>query len=415
VRFRDTGARKPLRRSFRINARVASLASVFLLVSVLLAATMGCMTRPARPVIDKGATRQAEAYLESMVSHVMKKHRIPGVAVAVVHDGKVASSIISGKAGAGSRAPLDEGSRFMAGSLTKVFTALAVMRLVDEGSMDLEADIRHYLPEFSILHDSGSSPRITVRQLLTHTSGLMIDHYQRFAGGQASGDRELLQLLGDEVLCFPPGSAVKYSNVGYTLLGMIVERAAGEPFEAYMQREVLEPIGMVQSTFERPADERMVAGHDGDRRNKVLPVLDTGDRAASGMVTTIGDLAAFLRLLSSGRCIDSGPDPARVIQTIERIVDRSVDTFVDSRNLYSAGWSLDRFRFPGVGSVLSSSGNVNGCSSGISENHPGKCSCKLDDRGSDQVFDKIAPQETESQLQRIDDLNNGSTYIERVS
>lgn len=334
----------------------------------VLLALAGCAARPLRPRISMGDLKSADAYLEGMASYVMKKHRIPGMAVVVVHEGRVIASNTRGRNALVDEKRVDKQSGFMAGSLTKVFTALAVKRLIRDGVIDPGVDIRKYLPEFSIRSGLNEPGEITVEKLLNHTSGLFIDYYPRFTGGKPVGNRELLRFLRDEYLCFKPGSAVKYSNVGYTLLGIIVERVTGESFDSFVKREVLASLGMNHSTFDLQSGILNVTGHDGGRSNKPMTLMDVGDKAAGGMVTTISDLGNFLRFLSCVSCggkTGSNLDPHRVIRWIETNADRSVDTFFDTRNLYSAGWHLDRYRFPGVGTVLSSSGNVNGFSSEI--------------------------------------------------
>lgn len=317
---------------------------------------------PPRPSLAKGDVAGAQEYLDSLIRSLMRRHRIPGMAVAVVHEGKILYLRCLGAARAGDRSGLPAGTRFMAGSLTKSFTALAVMRLIREGAVDPGADIKKYLPEFSMKTADGAEPVVTVRHLLTHTSGLMIDYYARFTGERKYKDRELLSLLRGEYLCFAPGTAVKYSNIGYRLLGMIVERRTGMPFERYLKESVLGPLGMGESGFEH--DGHLASGHDGERRNKAIPLLDIGDSAASGLITTIGDLAAFLRYLSGdGDPAADAPDPAEYVEMIRRYADARIDTYYDNGNTYSAGWYLDFYRFRGTGTVMSNSGNVNGFSS----------------------------------------------------
>ncbi len=334
-------------------------------VLICLAALADCRTISRGQTIATGDFAAAADYLDSLAQILMSKHRLPGLAIAVVRGGSVLFSRCYGTARAGERTPLTGETSFMAGSLTKSFTALAVSRLIRQKKIDPGADIKRYIPEFSVRSYSGKTRQITVRHLLTHTSGLMIDYYPRFTGGKKYNDRELLSLLKEEYLCFEPGTAVKYSNIGYKLLGMIVERITGEPFEQHMARVVLAPIGMKGSYYQRVSGKgNEAAGHDGDRGNRVMPFLDIGDSASSGLFTTLDDLAAFLRFLSRQTQQSSHEinGPAAVASVIAN-ADRTIDTFYDNTNLYSTGWYLDFYRFRGSGSVLSNSGNVNGFSS----------------------------------------------------
>ncbi|MBW1643660.1 MAG: beta-lactamase family protein [Deltaproteobacteria bacterium] len=317
-----------------------------------------------RELIAVGDLVAVSEYLDSLIKAQMREYRIPGMAVTVVHEGKVLFSRLYGKAHDRKDIPLTDGSVFMAGSLTKSFTALAVTNLIHAGRISPDDDIKTYLPGFSRQSHGKQKRPITVRHLLTHTSGLPIDYYARFTGERKYSDEELLSLLSEEYLCFQPGTAVKYSNIGYKLLGMMVERVSGKSFEEYLQETVLRPVGMTGSGFSQEEVGVTAAGHDGDRGNEVMSMIDIRDNPSSGLYTTITDMTSFLRFLSaeekpSGAFI-SGPG---AVQSIIQNADFSIDTFYDGMHIYSTGWYLGFYDFPGQKFVLSNSGNVNGFSS----------------------------------------------------
>jgi len=320
---------------------------------------------PDRPVFKKGDFPGAVAVLDTIIRKNLKRQRIPGAAVALVHEGRVIFSRCYGYADTGKKVPITEDTYFMVGSLTKSFTALAVLKLIEEGKIDPHADIRRYIPDFSIKNLYDGEVPITVNHLLTHTSGLMIDYYAHLTGEKKQSNADLLSQLRNEYLCFKPGSASKYSNIGYRLLGMMIEQVTGERFEDYLEKEVFKPLGLNNSFFDYTADMtlHMSKGHNGDTETSRI---DNEDKSASGLFSTLKDLTAFLKFLSSGAGqLPGGINNSKIIDLITKNADPAIDTFYDSKNIYSSGWYLNSYQFNGVHAVLSSSGNINGFSTAI--------------------------------------------------
>lgn len=317
---------------------------------------------PDRPVFNKGDFPGAVTALDTIIKKDLMQQRIPGAAVALVHEGRVIFSQCYGYADIERTVPITEDSYFMAGSLTKSFTALAVLKLIEEGKIDLHADIKKYIPDFSIKHLYDGEVPITVNYLLSHTSGLMIDYYVHSTDGKKYSDADLLSQLQDEYLCFKPGTACKYSNIGYRLLGMIIEQVTHERFESYLEREIFKPIRMNNSSFNYTVDMalHMSKGHNGVTETSRV---DNEDKSASGLFSTLKDLTAFLTFISSQNTrLPGGINNSKLIDLIIKNADPTVDTFYDSKNIYSSGWYLNSYQFNGIHAVLSSSGNINGFS-----------------------------------------------------
>jgi CubicO group peptidase (beta-lactamase class C family) len=320
---------------------------------------------PDRPVFKMGDFPGAVAVLDTIVRNNLKQQRIPGAAVALVHEGRVVFSRCYGYADTGKKVPITEDTYFMVGSLTKSFTALAVLKLIEQGKVDLHADIRKYVPDFSIKNLYDGEVPITVNHLLTHTSGLMIDYYAHLTGEKKYSNADLLSQLRNEYLCFKPGSASKYSNIGYRLLGMMIEQVTGERFESYLGKEVFEPLGLNKSSFGYTEDMalHMSKGHNGDTE---ITRVDNEDKSASGLFSTLKDMTVFLKFLSS-EAIPSpgGMNHDNIIDSIIKNANPAIDTFYDSKNIYSSGWYLNSYQFQGVHTVLSGSGNINGFSTAM--------------------------------------------------
>ncbi len=192
------------------------------------------------------APAQTTDTVDSIVTQEMRARRIPGVAIAVVENGLVTLERAYGTANLETETPLRTDAVFELASVTKQFTAAAIMMLVEEGKVALDEPIATYIdgtPE--------AWKAITVRQLLTHTGGLEISGLPAIAGSAPLNITTLVAFdyVAGQQPRFPPGREGWYSDAGYFLLGMIVEKAAGESYREFMQHRVFEPLQMSQSSI----------------------------------------------------------------------------------------------------------------------------------------------------------------------
>ena len=338
---------------------------LIIILSFILLSLSCSSLPPVRPIFKKGDFPGAVKVLDAIIRNNLKQHQIPGAAVALVHEGRVIFSQCYGYADTDKKVVITDDTYFMAGSLTKFFTALAVLKLIEQGKINPHADIRTYLPDFSIRSPYDGEVPMTVNHLLSHTSGLMIDYYVRFAPDSKYPNLDLLLQLQNEYLCFKPGSAYKYSNVGYRLLGMIIEQATGERFEDYLEKNVFKPLGLNNSFFNYTTDmaHHMSKGHNG---NTETSRVDNEDKSASGLFSTLKDLTAFLTFLSAkAACLPEGLENNNIIDWIIKNADPAIDTFYDTKNIYSSGWYLNSYQFNGIHTVLSTSGSINGFSTAM--------------------------------------------------
>jgi CubicO group peptidase (beta-lactamase class C family) len=191
-------------------------------------------------------TAQVFAAIDRYLSREMNAVRAPGVAIAIVHDNRIVHVRGFGQADPSGR-PVTGDVPFILGSMTKSFTALAIVQLAEAGRLGLDDPVQRYLPWFHV-RDRNASARMNIRQLLNHTSGLPKSAgLQLVRGAEAATQRDQMRLLARVRLNHAPGEAFEYSNANYWLLGLIVERAAGEPYEAYVGREIFAPLGMARS------------------------------------------------------------------------------------------------------------------------------------------------------------------------
>ena len=178
-----------------------------------------------------------------------------GLAIGITSGGRVVYARAFGAAELARGEPATLETRFHLASLSKPFTAAAVLRLVADGRVELDAPLVTYLPEFRVEGDGGD--RISVRHILAHMSGLPadlgVDNWSNPVFGEGALEENLVRARSMR-LAFAPGSAYSYSNAGYDLLGLLVQRVSGVPFASFVRSQLLEPAGMYSGSYENPRD-----------------------------------------------------------------------------------------------------------------------------------------------------------------
>jgi CubicO group peptidase (beta-lactamase class C family) len=189
-------------------------------------------------------------FSESKIEQMMDENHLPSVAVVLIDDQDIIWQETLGFANLEAKIPADSDTVYKLWSLAKVFTAIETMRLVDEGLADLDAPITDYLPDFSIQSRFPKTETITIRKILSHRSGLPRNECHRIEFGPVML-AELVDSLEDCHLAYPVGQHYKYSNIGFDLLGYLVEKIRDESFPNYMRDNLLLPVGMSNSAFLR--------------------------------------------------------------------------------------------------------------------------------------------------------------------
>ena len=235
----------------------------------------------------------------------MKHHKVPGLSIAFVNDGKIEWARGYGYLSYDSLTPVDSLTLFQAASISKPVAALAALRLVQEGKLQLDKDVNTYLKDWQVEASSFTEGNpVTLERLLTHTAGLTVHGF----GGYAQGDSvpSLVQILNGEKPANSeriepdtfPGSIWRYSGGGYTLMQKMAEDVTGKPFPQVMQELVLRQIGMKNSTYEQPFPERYHAhasiGHRPDGEVVEGNWHTYPEVAAAGLWTTPSDLARYI-------------------------------------------------------------------------------------------------------------------------
>jgi CubicO group peptidase (beta-lactamase class C family) len=228
-----------------------------------------------------------------------------GAQVAVVRGGDTLLLRGYGLADSEARRAVTLDQRFRIGSLTKQFTAAAIMRLAEGGKLSLDDDLSRWVPEFPL-----QGHRVRLRQLLNHTSG--IHNYTESPAWPARWADDLtplqvVDLVARDTFDFAPGAQLSYSNTGYTLLGLVVERASGRPYAEFVRRELLAPLGLRRTSYcpSHPRGAEWASGYD-VRNDAVVPaqyLSMTHPYAAGALCSTVGDFVGWQRALAAGRVV----------------------------------------------------------------------------------------------------------------
>jgi len=248
------------------------------------------------------------AALNARVDAAVARDQFSGV-VLVAHDGRIVAEKAAGLADRATHAPVTPDTQFRIGSMNKMFTAVAILQLVEAGKVGLDDPLGKYLPDYP----NKDTAKVTVRQLLTHTGGtgdIFTDEYlAKRLQTRTVGD--YIALFGQRPPAFKPGDHFEYSNYGFVLLGAIVERASGRDYYAYVEQHVFKPAGMTH-TASLPEDA-VVPGRatgymhgDNDQWTPNTDTLPWRGSPAGGGYSTAGDLLKFAEALKAGKLLKPG-------------------------------------------------------------------------------------------------------------
>jgi CubicO group peptidase (beta-lactamase class C family) len=270
---------------------------------------------------DQQIVQELAAYLDQQAA----ADQFSG-AVLLARDGKVLFEKAYGLADRARQIPNQVTTRFNLGSMNKMFTAVAIMQLAEKGKLAVTDTVGKHLSDYP---NQEVAKRVTIHQLLTHTSGL--GNYftpEYFASTKpVEKVRDFLPFFVDQPLAFTPGSRFQYSNAGYVVLGLIIEKVSGQDYYAYVQKHIYEPAGMVHTGHRFDATEQatVAIGYSrhgepgaGPSKERNATVRRMGSPAGGGY-STVGDLLLFDRALRGHRLL-SAPSTQRMT-TAEKLRD----------------------------------------------------------------------------------------------
>ena len=260
-------------------------------------------TQPAVQETDAPGLADVVARLDEGFEKTRVEQKIVGMSVVIVHDQDVLLAKGYGYADLASKTPADKQTVYRVGSITKVFTALAMMQLRDAGKLKLDDPIETHLPEFNIKSGFPDARPVTFRQVASHYSGLPTEAPLPYSFQDLPvfpSTEELIASLADSELQVPVNTQSIYSNLGYNILGLAVERIAQQPYADYVTKNILQPLEMKRSGFVVTDElkKSLATGYtaaDESGTHAVAPYCAHGQ--ASGMLySSVEDIAEILKL-----------------------------------------------------------------------------------------------------------------------
>jgi CubicO group peptidase (beta-lactamase class C family) len=238
----------------------------------------------------------------------LKRNGIVGSTLVLIDHGRVVLNEMYGDQRLTPPQPVDENTTYHWASVTKTFTGIAIMQLRDRGLLSLDDPLVKYIPELNAVHDPyGPVSAITIREAMSHSNGFRDATWPWHAGPwepyEPTQWSQIVAMLPYTSVDFPPGSRYRYSNLAVVFLGEIIERLSGDNFEVYMLKNVLGPLGMTHSYYDRsPATLLPYRSHSWDRKDGKLTEdefnFDSGiTRSNGGLNAPLPDMVRYLRFL----------------------------------------------------------------------------------------------------------------------
>ncbi|MEP7345791.1 MAG: serine hydrolase domain-containing protein [Gemmatimonadaceae bacterium] len=248
---------------------------------------------PANDPDVKGAQRLFSAWIEGQIAY----RGLPGIVVGVVADQELVWAAGFGMANIADKIPMTPQTKFRMASHSKLFTATSIMQLREQGKVRLDDPVSKYLPWFQVKPSAPDDPPITIEELLTHASGLPREAGAHWTTYEFPTQEELRKLTPERQAAFAPDVRWKYSNLAYSIAGMVVESVSGETWADYVSHHIFQPLGMTASSVDQQASG-LAVGYgrrmpDGSRA--IMPFVDArGMGAATGITSTVEDMAKFV-------------------------------------------------------------------------------------------------------------------------
>ena len=234
------------------------------------------------------------SHLDQRIHAIMQAYDIPGVNIALIQNGEIIWLSAFGQADRETNRELTIDTYMRVQSISKSVTAWGIIRLVEQGMIELDRPVKDYLKNWQFPENQSLTDLITTRQLLTHTAGLPIGDFYNFYSPEEVIPSLEESLFKEARLIQEPGKSFSYSNTGYNLLELLIEEVTGQDFADYMDQEILQPLGMHHSSFEwsRRWNPPVPTGYN--LSGNPIPVYVYPEKASGGLFSTVEDIAKFV-------------------------------------------------------------------------------------------------------------------------
>jgi CubicO group peptidase (beta-lactamase class C family) len=325
-------------------------------ISILLILAACAAMPPEAPVHQKkGDYGYVKDYITWFIQKEMKDKDIVGLSIALVDDQDIVWRQGFGYADRENKIEASPETIYRAGSISKLFNAMAVMKLVEAGKMNIDRPLVTYLPEFRVKSRFGSTDGITPRTILTHHSGLPGNWMDRSYGNRVMPFTQLVHAIRDEYVAYPPNTVMSYSNLAVTLLGHAVQKVSGQEYAHFLDQTLLKPMGMTHSRFETGITGPMAAKSYKD--GKEVTECPLNSVPAGGLDTTVTDLAHLAMLVNNrGKLGDRRILKPQTLETMFTVQNDSIP--LDCGFKMGLAWFIDDTLLAGKEQVYSHGGAV---------------------------------------------------------
>ncbi len=240
--------------------------------------------------------------LDEKVPLLMQENAVPGLALAVIDNGQILLRKGYGFANLEEESTILTSTGFNIGSISKLFTATAIMKLAEDGKIDLDAPVQKYLTRWNLPESNFDANKVTIRSILSHTAGISVHGYPGFTNktslptleASLNGNNGPAKVDEKVELILAPQTEFKYSGGGYTILQLLIEEVTEMPFEKFMKKTIFKPLKMKSTSFK--ISKRMLKNSaiPYDKNKKALPFEYFTAQAAAGLQTTLDDFILFV-------------------------------------------------------------------------------------------------------------------------
>ena len=328
-----------------------------LLFSLVLITTFSVAQKKEMRSID-----DLKQFIEKESANQMEEKNVPGLAVAIIDKGNVVYKNGLGYADVSRQKEMGTQTGFNIGSISKMFTAWGIMKLVDQGKVKLDVPVEQYLTRWKLPSSNFDHNKVTIRALLSHTAGISVHGYPGFhpdanlptLEASLKGENGPVRENEEVKVIIEPQTKFKYSGGGYTILQLVIEEISGTSFEEFMNDEVFKPLGMKQTSFTLNKSILKKSAKPYDEEGQEVYLERFTAKAAAGLHTTLEDLIRFAKAGFEGNDVLSK-------ETVLEMTDPLPIT-KSKRSAYGLGYSTYFF---GPAAVQGHAGSNTGWESGF--------------------------------------------------
>jgi CubicO group peptidase (beta-lactamase class C family) len=297
-----------------------------------------CSATPQTTILSRGDINAATHRLQTFIRQEMKAADVAGLSVALVSDQQVLWAQGFGWANETAKQRATPETLYRVGSISKLFTAAAVMQMAEQGRLNVDAPVQQVLPQFQMRSRFDSTTAITPRHLLTHHAGLPRDLVHGMWTANPARFTTVTTGLAKQDAAYPPQTVFSYSNLGFDVLGHMVEQVTGQAFEIYVQQNLMNPLGMSLASFTAAVPDQALMAKP---YNKGQPAAEPAlrDVPAGGLNASVRDLSRFLSMVfANGRVGDKAVLQPQTVEQMLTVQNAEVALDLGFRN--GLGWML---------------------------------------------------------------------------